>query len=138
MMRILTTAALTAGLLWAGAASAADALAECYRTADNKVAVQACLKKELDQTQKEYDDIVDRILAKARDLDRIQKRRNEAAKAFTDANKAFERYVDAECGWLEESYGAGTGSGNAVLACRINLIKTRSGALDAQFLSASH
>ena len=130
-MRILTTAALTAGLLWAGAASAADALAECYRTADNKVAVQACLKKELDQTQKEYDDIVDRILAKARDLDRIQKRRNEAA-------KAFERYVDAECGWLEESYGAGTGSGNAVLACRINLIKTRSGALDAQFLSASH
>ena len=49
-------------------AVAADALAECYRTADNRLEVQACLKKELAETEKFYDDIVDRVLANARDL----------------------------------------------------------------------
>ncbi len=130
---VLLTASLTAGM---SSALAADSLAECYRTADNKVDVQVCLKKELAETQKFYEDIVDRVLANARDLDRVQKRKG-AAKAFEESNKAFMRYVDSECKWLEASYGAGTGSGNAILACRINLLKTRAGALDAQFLSES-
>ena len=118
---ILATAVLSTS------AVAADALAECYRTADNRLEVQACLKKELA-------DIVDRVLANARDLDRIQKRKG-AAKAFEESNKAFSRYLDAECKWVEESYGSGTGSGDAILACRINLMKMRAGSLDAQFLS---
>lgn len=118
-------------------AVAADALAECYRSADNRLEVQACLKKELAEAEKFYDDIVDRVLANARDLDRIQKRKG-AAKAFEESNKAFARYLDAECKWVEESYGSGTGSGDAILACRINLMKMRAGSLDAQFLSRSH
>ena len=118
-------------------AVAADALAECYRSADNRLEVQACLKKELAETEKFYDDIVDRVLANARDLDRIQKRKG-AAKAFEESNKAFARYLDAECKRVEESYGSGTGSGDAILACRINLMKMRAGSLDAQFLSRSH
>ena len=128
-------AALAAAVLCTSAV-AADALAECYRTADNQVEVQACLKQELEQTEKFYDDIVDRVLANARDLDRVQKRKR-AAKAFEDSNKAFNRYVETECKWLEESYGSGSGSGNAVLACRINLLKTRAESLDMQFLSTS-
>lgn len=133
--RIVTVLALV-GLFGTGSAVAADALAECYRAADSKVEVQACLKKELAQTEKFYDDIVDRVLVNARDLDRVQKRKG-AAKAFEASNKAFERYVDAQCKWVEESYGSGTGAGNAVLACRINLLKLRAGSLDAQFLSTS-
>lgn len=131
-------AALAAFMLGGAAASAvaADALAECYRTADSKVQIQACLKQELEQAKKEYDEISDRVLANARELDRIQKRKG-AAKAFEDANKAFDKYVDAECKWLEASYGAGSGAGNAVLACRINLLRTRTGAQDAQFLSSA-
>lgn len=125
-----------AGVVSMSSATAADALAECYRTADNNVEIQVCLKKELAETEKFYEDIVDRVLAGARDLDRVQKRKG-AAKAFEESNKTFKRYVDAECKWLEASYGAGTGAGNAVLACRINLLKTRAGALDAQFLSES-
>lgn len=89
------------------------------------------------ETEKFYDDIVDRVLANARDLDRIQKRKG-AAKAFEESNKAFARYLDAECKWVEASYGAGTGSGDAILACRINLMKMRAGSLDAQFLSRSN
>lgn len=68
-MLILATAAVSTS------AVAADALSECYRTADNRLEVQACLKKELAETEKFYDDIVDRVLANARDLDRIQKRK---------------------------------------------------------------
>lgn len=81
-MLILATAAVSTS------AVAADALSECYRTADNRLEVQACLKKELAETEKFYDDIVDRVLANARDLDRIQKRKG-AAKAFEESNKAF-------------------------------------------------
>lgn len=130
-MLILATAAVSTS------AVAADALSECYRTADNRLEVQACLKKELAETEKFYDDIVDRVLANARDLDRIQKRKG-AAKAFEESNKAFARYLDAECKWVEASYGAGTGSGDSILACRINLMKMRAGSLDAQFLSRSN
>ena len=99
-MLILATAAVSTS------AVAADALSECYRTADNRLEVQACLKKELAETEK--------------------------------FNKAFARYLDAECKWVEASYGAGTGSGDAILACRINLMKMRAGSLDAQFLSRSN
>ena len=65
---ILATAVLSTS------AVAADALAECYRTADNRLEVQACLKKELAETEKFYDDIVDRVLANARDLDQAGER----------------------------------------------------------------
>ena len=54
-MLILATAAVSTS------AVAADALSECYRTADNRLEVQACLKKELAETEKFYDDIVDRV-----------------------------------------------------------------------------
>ena len=50
-MLILATAAVSTS------AVAADALSECYRTADNRLEVQACLKKELAETEKFYDDI---------------------------------------------------------------------------------
>lgn len=119
-----------------GSAAAADALADCYRAADSKGDIQACLRRELAETEKFYEDIVDRVLADARDLDRVQKRK-DAAKAFEDSNKAFMRYVEAECKWVEESSGASAGASNAVLACRINLLKLRAGSLDAQFLSTS-
>lgn len=137
MQKGIVTVLTFAAAALSTSATAADALAECYRTADSKVEVQACLKKELAQTEKDYADIVDRVLANARDLDRVQKRKG-AAKAFEESNKAFKRYVDAECKWVEESYGAGTGAGNAILACRINLMKMRAGSLDAQYLSNAH
>ncbi len=113
---------------------AADALSECYKKADTGIEVQACLKQELESLQKTYDDILDRVMDSARELDRVQKRKT-AVKALTEANKAFEKFLDAECGWIGASYGSGSGSGSAELACRINLMRQRAGAMDAQFLT---
>lgn len=138
-MQRLTAACAAATIMIAAAcvaipAAAADALAECYKKADNGVEVHACLNKELDVVKKRYDDVVDRVMDNARELDRVQKKKT-AVKAFAEANKAFDKFVESECGWIAESYGSGSGAGNAQLACRVNLMRLRTGALDAQFLT---
>ena len=115
-------------------ASAADALAECYKRADTTIQVQACLKKELAVVQKYHDEVLERVMDSARELDRVQ-RKKTAVKALTAANKSFEAYLDGQCGWVQASYGSGSGAGNAYLACRINLIRQRAGSMDAQFVT---
>lgn len=130
-------AAMAACLCVASAATAADALTSCYKKSETTVEVQACLKEELEVVKKRYDDVVERVMDNARELDRVQKKKT-AANAFTEANKAFEKFVDAECGWINASYGSGTGAGNAKLACRINLMRLRTGAMDAQFLTPNN
>ncbi|MDY6011130.1 MAG: lysozyme inhibitor LprI family protein [Duodenibacillus sp.] len=132
-VRTCVVAAALVGVVSA-AVAAADPLQACYKRADTMIEVQACLKKELDQVQKYHDEVLDRVMDSARELDRIQKRK-EAVKALTEANKAFARYVDEECGWVQASYGSGSGAGNAALACRINLLRVRAGTMDARFLS---
>lgn len=113
---------------------AAEALADCYRQADTTIQIQACLKKEFDTVKNYYDDVVDRVMSNARELDRVQKRK-EAVKAFTEANKAFDAYVEKQCDWVMASYGSGSGAGAAYLACRVNLYRARAGQLDGQFLT---
>ncbi|MDO4936625.1 MAG: lysozyme inhibitor LprI family protein [Sutterellaceae bacterium] len=115
-------------------AVAADALSDCYRKADTAPAVQACLKKEFDAVKDHYDDVLDRVMNSARELDRVQ-RKKVAVKALNDANKAFDAYVENQCDWVEASYGSGSGAGAAALACRVNLYRARAGAMDAQFLT---
>ncbi len=133
--RAMPAPALVAVLLALTApAMAADPLGECYKSADTAIETQACLKRELDAVKKNYDDVVDRVANHARELDRVQSRKT-ALKAFTQANKSFERFVDDECGWVSASFGSGSGAGNAELACRINLLRLRAGALDAQFVT---
>lgn len=121
----------------AGTAGAAETLASCYKKSETTIEVQACLKKELETVTKSYDDVVERVMDNARELDRVQKKK-VAAKAFAEANKAFEKFVETECGWINTSFGSGTGAGNAELACRINLMRLRTGALDAQFLTPNN
>ena len=131
-MQRLTAACAAATIMIAAACAAIPA--ECYKKADNGVEVHACLNKELDVVKKRYDDVVDRVMDNARELDRVQKKKT-AVKAFAEANKAFDNFVESECGWIAESYGSGSGAGNAQLACRVNLMRLRTGALDAQFLT---
>ena len=131
---VAAAAAMAACLCVAEGASAADALTSCYKKSETTIEVHACLKEELKVVKKHYDDVVERVMDNARELDRVQKKKT-AAKAFAEANRDFEKFVDAECGWINTSHSSGTGAGNAELACRINLMRLRTGALDAQFLT---
>lgn len=118
----------------AGPAAAAGTAGDCYRKADSAIAVQACLKQEYDEVKKYYDDVLDRVMSGARDLDRVQ-RKKEAVKALTEANNAFEAYVEQQCQWVQTSYANASGAGAAAMACRVNLYRARAGSMDAQFVT---
>lgn len=132
LFRAVSALFLACGL--STSAHADDALFACYKQADTMIEVQACLKKELAQVQKYHDEVLDRVMNSARELDRVQ-RKKEAVKALTAANKAFDKYVTEQCQWVQASYGTSPGAGNAQLACRISLIRTRAGSMDAQFVT---
>lgn len=133
MKRLGLIAVLGAGLV-SFQVSAADALSECYRQADTTIEVSNCLKKEMTAVQNYYDDVLDRVMNSARELDRVQRKR-EAVPALTRANRSFDEYVKDQCGYVEASYGSGNGAGAAALACRINLYRARAGEMDAQFVT---
>ena len=48
---------------------------------------------------------------------------------FAEANKAFDLYLRRQCGFESAMSGSGTSAGNQYIACRINLMKLRMGAL---------
>ena len=113
---------------------AGDALDSCYRQAETQKDYQQCLNSEYELVRHEYDRVVERVMTEARGLDRVQ-RKKTAAKAFMEANKSFLNYVEKECDWVSISHGAKSAGTNAKLACRINQLRIRTGALEAQFLS---
>ncbi|MCI5850189.1 MAG: hypothetical protein MR009_01330 [Sutterellaceae bacterium] len=124
-------------LLGLAGASFADSLAECYKAADNRVQVRQCLQKELDQTRRDYEEKLAFAQDQAKSLDDAQdqgrrKKRGQgpASQALSAANRAFDGYLRRQCDFESAMFGSGTGSGNQLIACRINLMKLRMGALD--------
>lgn len=127
-------AAAAASLCAVSVASAAEETSQqCYKNAQNRVDTIRCMELELQEVRKVYDGVVERVADNARELDRIQ-RKKLALPAFEEANRAFAGYVKQECEWVEQSYGSGSGAGNASQACRINLYRIRASSLETQFL----
>ena len=92
--------------------------------------MRECLKKELQQTRDEYREAMEKLTQQAGELDRVTGR-NEALPALEKANTAFDRYVSEQCRFEETMMGGGTGAGAANLACQINLLHVRMGAIES-------
>ncbi len=135
MKKILFAAA--AVLASAPALAQEAATATCFNKAATEVEYAACLKDELAELTKKYDNVVEQVMSQMRAADRVQKNK-KSTQAFTDANKAFQGYVKDECDLVELVSGAGNGAGMSAagLSCRINLTRLRLGALQHQFLRA--
>lgn len=122
----------------------AEALSECYKSAENRVQVRQCLQKELDQTQREYEEILEKLSAQMADREgqsdvsgqKKHRRAGALPSMLSAANSAFELYAKKECGFESAMMGSGTGAGNQMIACRINLLHTRIGALSSFLRSA--
>ena len=56
-------------------------------------------------------------------------KKKEDMHKMAEANKAFDLYLRRQCGFESAMSGSGTSAGNQYIACRINLMKLRMGAL---------
>lgn len=129
MKKLLLLCSLTA-LSIPGLCIAQDSIEQCYKSATTTSAVRECLKKELQQSRDEYREAMEKLTQQAGELDRVTGR-NEALPALEKANTAFDRYVSEQCRFEEKMMGGGTGAGAANLACQINLLHVRMGAIES-------
>lgn len=129
MKKLLLLCSLTA-LSIPGLCIAQDSIEQCYKSATTTSAVRECLKKELQQSRDEYRETMEKLTQQAGELDRVTGR-NEALPALEKANTAFDRYVSEQCRFEETMMGGGTGAGAANLACQINLLHVRMGAIES-------
>jgi len=140
MNRRLPVVIFAAAALAAAAAPAqAGALSECYKAAENRVQLRQCLRQELDETKTQYDKEVERFSEAMRRMDEEREKssaaaggsepRESLARRFRDANRSFELYMNNQCGLEGAALEPGTGAGNQLIACRINLLHLRTGAL---------
>lgn len=129
MKKLLLLCSLTA-LSIPGLCIAQDSIEQCYKSATTTSAVRECLKKELQQSRDEYREAMGKLTQQAGELDRVTGR-NEALPALEKANTAFDRYVSEQCRFEETMMGGGTGAGAANLACQINLLHVRMGAIES-------
>lgn len=129
MKKLLLLCSLTA-LSIPGLCIAQDSIEQCYKSATTTSAVRECLKKELQQSRDEYREAMEKLTQQAGELDRVTGR-NEALPALEKANTAFDRYVSEQCRFEETMMSGGTGAGAANLACQINLLHVRMGAIES-------
>lgn len=129
MKKLLLLCSLTA-LSIPGLCIAQDSIEQCYKSATTTSAVRECLKKELQQSRDEYREAMEKLTQQAGELDRVTGR-NDALPALEKANTAFDRYVSEQCRFEETMMGGGTGAGAANLACQINLLHVRMGAIES-------
>jgi hypothetical protein len=125
MRRTLTAIALAA----AGTAQA-GALVECYAEAQQRPQVTACLQ----QAQKAAADTLrERLLAVRAELTRLAAAtgRDAALQRLSESQRDFERYLRSQCALVVASFDAGTGAGQAGLACEVDLLRARAVALAA-------
>lgn len=129
-MKGFSNSAVALVLLAVAGAASADALSDCYKTADNRVQVRQCLQKELDRTQRDYADTLAAVKDQASgDSGKKSRTAGPVSRDFAEANKAFDLYLRRQCGFESAMSGSGTSAGNQYIACRINLMKLRMGAL---------
>ena len=129
MKKLLLLSSLIA-LMVPCVSNAQDSIEQCYKSATTTSAVRECLKKELQQVRDEYRETLGKLSQQAGELDRVTGR-NEALPALEKANTAFDRYVGEQCRFEEKMMGGGTGAGAANLACQINLLHVRMGAIES-------
>lgn len=115
-------------LMGFSAPAQADPATECSRTHNDQVGIGACLV----ETDKDADSAMSTALgfatSAAEKLDGVTGRKI-AAPALHAGQTAWSDYRDKHCGYVGATYGGGSGTGIAILSCRIDLARIRSAQL---------
>lgn len=101
------------------------ALKECYDTIGDKprTTLQSCLERKTHEVTSQMYIAYKKLEAKTKEIDT-----NATTKALTSllaSQKAFETFKDAQCQWEGDSMLGGSGSGDILSACKVDLIRWR-------------
>jgi uncharacterized protein YecT (DUF1311 family) len=101
----------------------AGALDECMVKGDHP-AVTQCLQQEESATEASLRQAETTAARKARELELVTGN-TEPRSAFDKAIVAFRAYRDAQCNFVRAMYGSGSGAGQALIACRVDMTRRR-------------
>lgn len=125
-------AALGLALVLAACASAPQAsptesespLDQCYEGAPTHLEVAPCLEKMLAEAEVELDKAQHQARKELESLDKVTGGR-EALEDFEEAQRAFIRYREAQCRFVEAQAEPGSSAGDMRLDCMIRLTRAR-------------
>ncbi|MEM7443347.1 MAG: lysozyme inhibitor LprI family protein [Pseudomonadota bacterium] len=119
---VLALSAVAAVAVLSTSPATADPAWECPGTSE--VEIRSCLA----ETDSRADGAMQQAFGYAReaaeDLDNVTER-NEVVPALEASQFAWENYRDSQCDYVGATYGGGSGTGSAILACRIELTRAR-------------
>ena len=106
--------------------SDAGALNECYDSIGNdqpRTALQACLERKTREVTSQMNMAYKKLEAETKEIDS-----SATAKALASllaSQRAFEKFKDAQCQWEADSAMGGTGAGDFLRSCEVDLIRWR-------------
>ncbi len=121
MKRIVATVFCVFTLAGTGQGAPVD---ECALVSESEVEVGNCLVQVGRNMEILIDESLARALKTATRLDEDSER-PMAVEALKAAQAAWQAYRDAQCEYVGATYGGGSGTGNAILSCRVELDRAR-------------
>ena len=100
----------------------ADPSMECDGT--SQVEIRACLDETLARADAAVDEAFSFALASAAETDEVTGRAS-VVPALYASQSAWEAFRDNQCDYVGSTYGGGSGTGIAILACRITEARAR-------------
>ncbi|MFJ7315431.1 UmoC family flagellar biogenesis regulator [Pseudomonas sp. NPDC098747] len=103
----------------------AGALDECYNTIGDqpRAALQPCLEGKTREATSQMNSAYKKLEAQTKEVDS-----SATAKALSSllaSQKAFEKFKDAQCQWEVDAAMGGSGSGDILSSCKVDLIRWR-------------
>ena len=123
--------ALFAAIPRAHAAGAADPLGDCYRVSKIRIEAAKCLDDEVRSSNDMLAQTTRRMERMMKELDSVTGRA-EAAPAFAGSEQAFLDFREKNCNWRAAQMSAGTGAGDVLRDCLIEMNRARVEELQAQ------
>lgn len=120
----MTRGPLVCGLLVSATMAGADPSLECSLSASSQVETRSCLADMEETTQAALSIVYEGARAAAQELDEVTER-SVAVPALEASQTAWERYRDANCDFAGALFGGGSGTGIAIVSCRIELARAR-------------
>ncbi|MBW6417223.1 lysozyme inhibitor LprI family protein [Celeribacter sp. PS-C1] len=109
----------------------ADASSECAIDLGSQVEIGNCVADTEKKALQAMDIILGFARTSAQELDEITGR-EVALPALEASQVAWEAYRDAQCDYVGAGFGGGSGTGIAILSCKVDLTRARTKELEAQ------